>query len=171
MYIDFVEALSCIRLRSKSRRNIESGVTGIEAKLQHARADFASHAPIYIVEPPAADAMRSEVKPMFLDFPQVGKQPNIINFVLAGSILDVEQRATWEAERQATINYNQDRFSGHMMTALTELSPLKKTKRIRVNVGKIQLFRYRKGIEGGCSFQKLSSMMEEVSTQGKFERM
>jgi hypothetical protein len=170
VYVDFVEALSCIRLRSKSRRNIERGVTGLKAKIQHARADIASHTPIYIVEPPSVEAMRTEVTPIFLDFSRAGKQPIITGFVLVGSILDAEQRATWEVERHATINRNEDRFSGHMMTALADLSPLKKSKRIRVHVGKVHLLRYRKGIEGGYSFYNLSSMMEEISTQGKFER-
>lgn len=171
VYIDFVEGLSYIRLRSKSRRNIENGVTSVKAKIQHARADVASHAPIYIVEPPAMDVMRSELQPIFQDSPHMGKQPIIIRFVLAGSILNAEKRATWEVEKQATMSYNQKRFSEHMVAALAELGPLKKTKQIRVNVGKIHLLRYRKGINGGYSFQKLSSMMEDIRTQGKFERV
>lgn len=171
MYIDFVESLSCIRLRAKSQSNIESGVTGVKAKIQHARADFASQAPIYIIEPPAVDTMRSKVTPIFLDSTPAGKQPIIMRFVLTGSILDAEQRSAWEVERRAAINRDQNRFSGHILAALADLGPLKKSKRIRVNIGKIHVLRYRKAGEEGYSFQKFSSMMEEISTQGKFERM
>lgn len=172
VYIDFVEVLNCIRLRSKSRRNIESGVAGIKAKIQHARADAASRAPIYIVEPPAVDAMRSEVSPIFQDSHQVEKQPTVIKVVLSGSMLTAEQRAVWEVERQATIKYIQSRFSAHMTKALKELRALNKVMRMRVNLGKIHLLRYRKEFkEGGYSFQKFSNMMEEFCTTGKFERM
>jgi len=172
VYIDFVEALSCIRLQSKRRCNIESGITGIKAKIQHARADAASCAPIYIVEPPAVDAMRFEVSPILLDSQQVEKQPIVIGLVLSGSWLTAEQRAAWEVERQAIIKYIQNRFSAHMTKALTELRVLNRTMRMRVNIGKIHLIRYRKELkEGGYSFRKFSSMMEEFCTTGKFERM
>jgi hypothetical protein len=172
VYIDFVEALSCIRLQSKRRCNIESGVTGIKAKVQHARADAASRAPIYIVEPPTVDAMKSEVSPILLDSQQVKKQPIVIGVVLSGSTLTAEQRAAWEVERQATIRYIQNRFSAHMTKALTELCLLNRAMRMRVNLGKIHLIRYRRELkEGGYSFRKFSSMMEEFCTKGKFERM
>jgi hypothetical protein len=172
VYIDLVEALSCIRLRSKSRRNIESGVAGIKAKIQHARADAASCAPIYIVEPPAVDAMRSEVSPIFQDSQQVEKQATVIRVVLSGSMLTAEQRAAWDVERQATIKYIQNRFSAHMTKALAEMRALSKAMHMRVNLGKIHLFRYRKEFKkGGYSFQKFSNMMEEFCTTGKFERM
>jgi hypothetical protein len=172
VYIDFVEALSCVRLRSKRRRNIESGVAGIKAKIQHARADAAQPAPIYIVEPPAVDVMRPEVSPIFQDSQQEERRPTVIRVVLSGSMLTAEQLAIWEVERQAIIKYNQDRYSGHMMKALAGLRALNKAMRIRVNLGKIKLLRYRKEFkDGGYLFQKFSKMMEECCTNANFERM
>ena len=171
VYIDFVEALSCIRLRSKSRRNIENGVAGIKAKIQHARVDAASHAPIYIVEPPAVDIMRSKISPIFQESQQAEKQPIVIRVVLSGPLLTAKQRAAWKVERQATIKYIQNRFSAHMTRALTELRALNRAMRMRVSLGKLHLIRYRKELEGGYSFQKISNMMEEPCTTGKFERM
>lgn len=172
VYIDFVEALNCIRLRSKNRGNIESGVAGIKAKIQHARADAAAIAPMYIVDPPAVPAMKSKVSPRIQESQEAEKQQIAVRAVISGSTLNVEQLATWEVERDAVIKYNQERFFGRMVDVVAELRALSKPICMRVNLGRIQLRQVRKEFkEGGCSFQTFAKMMEEPRTTASFERM
>jgi hypothetical protein len=172
VYIDFVEALSCIRLRSKNRRNIESGVAGIKAMIQHARADAAAIAPMYIVDPPVTHAMRSQVSPEIQESRGVKKQQTALRAVISGSMLNAEQLAIWGIERDSIIKYNRERFSGRMAEAVAELRALSKPMRMRVSLGRIHLQQVRKDFrEGGCAFQIFAKMMEEPRTTASFERM
>ena len=59
-------------------------------------------------------------------------------------------------------------FSDTWWHAVAELRPLEKPKRIRVNVGKIQLRSGKDSRRGSAHSRHLPSMMEEPRTQGKF---
>lgn len=171
VYIDFVQAISCIRLRGKTQSNIERGIAGIKTKIQHARADAAGLVPVYIVEPPSVRTMRSELLAEFQNSQLLEKQPIIIGVVTAGPALAPKQLAVWEVERQIIIRKNRDRVSGYTLKALAELRALNSPMRMRVHLGNIQLLYYRKELkDGSFSFEKFTSMMEESRTKVKFEK-
>jgi hypothetical protein len=172
VYIDFVQALSCIRLRAQSQNNIEMGIAGIKTKIQHARVDAAGLAPIYIVQPPSVGAMRSGLSAEFKHSEQPEKQPVIKRVLATGSSLTPEELVAWGVERQNIIKRNRDRFSGFMVKGLTELRALNSVMRMRVHLGNTQLLYYRKELkDGGYSYDKFASMMEESRTKATFEKM
>ncbi len=167
-----MEALSCIRLRSKTPRNIESGVAGIRTKIQHAKADSAALAPMYIVEPPAVHAMESKVSPRLQESQHVGNTSITMRAVMSGLTLTPRQLSMYKLERETIVKHNQERVFGRIVMALVDLGPLNKPLRMRCNLGEIQLLQVRKEFKReGCSFQMFTSMMKEPRTTAKFERM
>jgi hypothetical protein len=172
VFIDYEESLQCIRLHSLKLQNVEKGIVGVKAKIKHARADAAGLAPIYIVEPPSATAMKQVVSPKFKETEKVDLSPVVERVVMSGSNLSVQEHALWSRERDTILESNAYTFSSHLKKALKEFRALKSGMRMRIQFGHFQLLLYRKDFkDSSYCFQKFSKMMSENRTKAQLEKM
>jgi hypothetical protein len=171
VFIDYVERLGCIRLRSYHFTNIEKGIDGVRAKIKIAEADVVAVAPLYMVEPPSTVAMRSEVTPGFRATENVKHQLVVEKVVLSGSRLSAEEAAKFECESKTMLKANQELFSSHLKQAFTHIQRLKSGMHMRVSFGQFHLLMYRKDFrESTYSFQEFSHMMGESRTKACFNQ-
>lgn len=171
VFIDYVERLGCIRLRSYHFTNIEKGIAGVKAKIKHVKADVTALAPLYMVEPPSTVAMRSDVTPRFKASENVRHQLVVVRVVLSGSTLSAGEAAKFECESKIMLKANQELFSSYLKEAFAQFQRLESAMHMRVSFGKFHLLMYRKDfIESIYSFRKFSHMIGESRTKASFNQ-
>lgn len=142
----------------------------IRITLFHAEANERTCRARYIVEPPAASAMRKEV--IGVESDEISKDKLDRRVELAGACLGFKEMNEWKEKRKEFISSNEKVFADHLHNAFINLSALNSSMRMRVQFGTIVLKRYRAEMtKNGFTFEKFVNMMSQSRTGANFEKM
>lgn len=176
--------ISCPTVHKQPECTVAEAVIGIRAAVQDAKAKVIAAEPIYIVIPPAPDAMRSIVRATTIidtqvprlfpvpNLPPTKKVSRVLGLELAGDLISEEDRMSWEtSEQPEMIQFNLARFEDHLAENLMKIARDKGLMRMRVHFGRVILARFMKRFrEDRQSFQEFAIMMNKTRMETEFDK-
>jgi hypothetical protein len=143
---------------NKAQENVIEAINAIRQDLLDAKARKVSAAPLYIVVPPSAQAMRTIVRPV--------KYQNKLNMIEpAGKELSDTEKERWSRHRDKLLLENTNSFTSHIIKHLTVLAPLKQWMQMRVHFGHLNLRTWPRDFTSGGSFTKLHIVLNDPRAQ------